>query len=143
MTAVPGSIRTPIDDAFYLPADNCRHSRTWLPWPARSSPELQQSIATLAQQIAEMEPVVMAAAPDDEVAAQKACGAAVEVVVLNHTSLRLRDTGPAFLVDGKGGAAAVDWRFNGWGGRGPHGAEDEILAHELLGLAEVRRFRAP
>ena len=37
----------------------------------------------------------------------------------------------------------MDWRFNGWGGRGERGAADIELAHSLLGLAEVRRFCAP
>ena len=141
MTRPRGSATTPREDAFYLPADHCRHARMWLPWPDAGTGFLQTAIAELAQIIAEFEPVTVVVTPGSEGTARHACGNEIEIVPLPHASLRLRDTGPTFLVDGKGGAAAVDWRFNGWGERGP--TTDSTVAHALLGLAEVRRFRAP
>ncbi len=141
MTLPRGSSTTPREDAFYFPADHCRHARMWLPWPDASTGQLRGVIAALAGAIAEFEPVALIVNPGDESQARQMCGREIEIVSLPHGSLRLRDTGPTFLVDGKGGSAAIDWRFNGWGERGPTG--DATFAHALLGFAEVRRFRAP
>lgn len=106
---------------------------------------LRPHIAQLAKDIVAFEPVVLVT--EDEPSARRMCGEVGEIVALAHTTLRLRDIGPAFLVDGKGGAAAADWRFNRWGARAPtsdaHSDADAIFGHSLLGFAEVRRFRAP
>lgn len=131
---------TPAADAFYLPADHARLAQMWLTWPI--DPALKKPIAALIHAASEFEPVRLLVNPGQEKEARAACGDAIrDILVLKHSSPRLRDTGPTFLVDGKGGSAAIDWRFNGWGERKP--AEDSALAHSLLGVAEVRRFRAP
>ena len=136
-----GAAGNPGADAFYLPADNHRQARLWLPWPI-NNPALQKAMAAVVHAAAAFEPVVLLVAPGHEASARAACGGDInDIVPMNYESLRLRDTGPTFLVDGKGGAAAVDWRFNGWGARG--NPNDASLAHALLGTAEVRRFRAP
>jgi agmatine deiminase len=133
----PSGGRTPTADAFYLPADGFRLARLWLPWP--SAPALQTAVTEILHAAAEFQPVSLLTAPGDEAAARRAFNG--DMVVLPRLSPRLRDIGPTFLVDGKGGGAAVDWRFNGWGGRGE--IADAEFAHALLGASEVRRFRAP
>jgi len=134
---------TPRQDGFYLPADDGRLGRVWLPWPLETQANLRSEIAGLAQVISGFAPVSILASPGAEKNASEMCGSAADIDTLEHQSLRLRDTGPAFLIDGKGGSAAVDWRFNGWGGRGEFGNTDAEFAHALLGFTEVRRFRAP
>ena len=130
----------PAADAFYLPADMSRQARLWLAWPL--DPTLQRAIAAIAKAAAGFQSVGLLAAPGAERAAREALGSAVdEIMPLTAHDVRLRDTGPTFLIDGKGDAAAADWTFNGWGKRG--GEVDADLAHALLDLAEVRRFRAP
>lgn len=143
MTSTAPTTATPRQDGFYLPADEGRLGRVWLPWPRDLQARLRQTMAKVAQFLTEVVPVTVIAAPGDEPEARKLCGRAAEIETLEHQTLRLRDAGPAFLIDGKGGSAAADWRFNGWGGRGDHGEADIELAHALLGFAEVRRFRAP
>jgi agmatine deiminase len=145
MTETPQSrpdAGTPASDAFYLPADHSRQARLWLPWPD-DNPYLQAGIISIARAAAIFQPVALVVNPGMERAALAACGTSVitDTFVLPHVSARLRDTGPTFLVDGKGGSAAVDWRFNAWGGR--RESTDTELAHAILGAAEVRRFRAP
>lgn len=139
MTGVRGATATPSDDGFYLPADDARHAQTWLPWPHEKS--LQTAIAALVRVVVAYEPVCLVVAPGEEAGARAACGP-VNIVAMKFTSPRLRDTGPSFLVDGKGGSAAADWHFSGWGNRHSPG-HDAAFAHELLGHAEVRRFRTP
>lgn len=91
---------------------------------------------------AAFEPVALLTAEGEATPARRTFGNyIVDALPLAPRSLRLRDTGPSFLVDGKGRSAAMDWRFDGWGKRGDAG--DAGLAHALLGAAEVRRFRAP
>ncbi len=137
------SAATPRQDGFYLPGDDSRLGRVWLAWPRESQAELRDDIARLAQIITDFAPVSVLASPGDEKNARAMCGTAADIETLDHQSLRLRDTGPAFLVDGKGGSAAVDWRFNGWGERAGCDPVDADFAHALLGFTEVRRFRAP
>jgi len=131
----------PAADGFYLPADTSRQARLWLPWPA-GNPALQIALTGVVRAAAAFEPVAILAAPGHDAAIRAACGGNVaDIVHIPHVSLRLRDTGPSFLIDGKGGSAAVDWHFNGWGKGGDDA--DAQLAHALLGAVEVRRFRAP
>ena len=138
-----GSGGVPGADAFYFPADTCRHACMWFAWPTNDH-VLQKAVAALVGAAAAFEPITLLATPDGEKTARAACGGAADIVVLPHQSLRLRDTGPTFLVDGKGGSAGVDWRFNAWGHRQQASDDTDVaLAHALLGTAEVRRFRAP
>ena len=139
MTPHHGS--TPHQDSFYLPADSARLGRVWLAWP--EAQPLQDTVARLVGIMAEFAQVTVVAAPARERAARAAVGSKVEIVALPCHTARLRDIGPALLIDGKGGAAAVDWRFNAWGGRQALDQTDRDFAHALLGHAEVRRFRAP
>ncbi|MHB1205837.1 MAG: agmatine deiminase family protein [Rhodospirillaceae bacterium] len=134
-------VSTPHQDGFYLPADTARLGRLWLSWPREAG--AREAIAVLARTLAEFAPLSVITAPTHERSARAAVGSIADVVILDHGFPHLRDTGPTFLVDGRGGAAAVDWRFNGWGGRRDLTPTDESFAHTLLGFTEVRRFRAP
>ncbi len=112
-----------------------------MPWPTDNA-ILQIAMTAVVRAAAAFEPISILSAPGHDVAIRAALGADVaDILHIPAGSLRLRDTGPTFLIDGKGGSAAVDWRFNGWGNRGDE--SDAQLAHTLLGAAEVRRFRAP
>jgi agmatine deiminase len=48
----------------------------------------------------------------------------------------LRDTGPTFVLTA-GGVAALDFRFDGWGGRFPEAAGDDAVAARIAELAGV------
>ena len=95
-------IATPRQDGFYLPADDGRLGRVWLPWPGGAHANLRQPIVQLAQTITSFAPGTVIAAPGTQTQARKMCGSAMEIETLAHETLRLRDTGPAFLIDGKG-----------------------------------------
>jgi agmatine deiminase len=59
----------------------------------------------------------------------------------------MRDVGPTFVLDGRGGRRGVDWRFNAWGGL--EGGlyfpwdRDERVARKVLEVEGVDRYRAP
>jgi agmatine deiminase len=58
-----------------------------------------------------------------------------------------RDTGPTFLVDGKGRKRGVDWQFNAWGGfdGGLYFPwdKDDAVAQKVLEIEGCDRYRAP
>jgi agmatine deiminase len=56
----------------------------------------------------------------------------VSVLPMPQDDSWTRDTGPAFLLDGKGSLAGVTWRFNGWGGVYADHAQDEKMAARIL-----------
>ena len=82
-------------------------------------PRARADYATVANAIAEFEPVTMIAnAGSDAAQARAACSAAVEVVELPLDDSWLRDCGPIYVLGGDGaGRAAVHFRFNAWGGK--------------------------
>ena len=66
---------------------------------------LQKTIADVANRISDFEPVVMLMAKDHEAAARKLLGAKVEIWDIATDDLWARDSGPSFVIDGKGGLA--------------------------------------
>lgn len=148
--APPGhTVTRPTDDGFYLPAEWCRHARTWMAWPTTRTAQagelenLKNTVANIAQTVLRYEPLTILVDQDDRAEVFDWCGPQVDALTMPHDSVRLRDTGPTFLIDGKGGSAATDWQFDGWAERAASWQNDATLTHSLLGEIEVRRFRAP
>lgn len=138
----------PRSEGWYVPGDDARHERTWMAWPARRDiwgrmlTGVRDDVARIARAIADCEPVAMIARPDQARAAARACGQGVEIVEMVNDDLWMRDMGPVFLINGRGGLAGLDLNFNGWGHKQVH-AHDAKLAAEVLALLDVRRFAAP
>jgi agmatine deiminase len=129
---------TPRDDGFRMPGEWVRHSRCWMAWPCREAlwgeglDEARQVVAAVAQAIAEFEPVTMIVRPDLTAGVSLYVGQGVSVLPMPQDDSWTRDTGPSFLVDGKGGLAGVAWRFNGWGEVYPDHAQDARMAARIL-----------
>ncbi|MFE2992232.1 agmatine deiminase family protein [Streptomyces sp. NPDC059262] len=123
------------------------HARTFMSWPALESvwgedlPYVREDIARVARAIAGYEYVVMMARPDQQAAAQKACGRDVEVIPLAVEDLWARDTVPVFVED-DGKVTGVDFNFNGWGNKQQH-ANDAQVGRTLLAKYDIPRRRAP
>ncbi len=97
---------------------------------------LQKTISQIANRISDFEPVVMMMAKDHEHAAHKLLGQKVEIWDIATDDLWARDSGPSFVIDGKGGIALTQFNFNGWGNKQAHGNDGKIAAKvaERLGL---------
>ncbi|MEU4119915.1 agmatine deiminase family protein [Kitasatospora sp. NPDC028055] len=145
--AVPPSQQPGTPGARRFGAEWEKHQRTVMSWPASESvwgeqlPEVRKDIAGLAQAIAAREPVVMMARPEQQEAAQKACGSAVEVVPAAVDDLWARDTLPVFVEEG-GKVKGVDFNFNGWGDKQQH-ANDSKIARTVLARFGVERVETP
>ena len=129
---------------FHLPEETEPHERTFMQWPVNpkvyDDPEflalLQQTIADVANAIGAFEPVVMLMDKAHANSARKLLGRAVEIWDVPTDDLWARDSGPAFVVDGKGGLALTQFNFNGWGGKQIHENDGRIAARvaKRLGL---------
>lgn len=123
------------------------HARTFMSWPALDSvwaedlPYVREDIARIARAIAEYEYVVMMARPDQQKAAQRACGSQVEVISLPVDDLWARDTVPVF-VEEAGEVVGVDFNFNGWGEKQEH-ANDALVGRKVLSRYGIPRTEAP
>lgn len=123
------------------------HTRTFMSWPAlepvwgEDLPYVRQDIARIARAVAEYEYVVMMARPEQQAAAQRACGSGVEVIPLAVDDLWARDTVPVFVEEGDD-IVGIDFNFNGWGNKQQHG-NDARVARTLLAKYKIPRVQAP
>ncbi|MEU9116245.1 agmatine deiminase family protein [Streptomyces sp. NPDC048483] len=123
------------------------HTRTFMSWPALESvwgeqlPSVREDIADVARAIAEYEAVVLMARPEQQAAAQQACGSQVEVIPFMVDDLWARDTVPVFVED-SGGILGVDLNFSGWGNKQEH-RNDAQVGRALLTKYDIPRAKAP
>jgi agmatine deiminase len=134
-----------------MPPEWAPHKRTWMEWPCRESlwedglEAAREAYAEVARTIAQFEPVTMIATPANVAEVSIICGSGsgVSAFPLEHDDSWMRDNGPTFVIDGKGGIAGVDWGFNGWGGKFPPYDKDAAVARAVLEHHEIERFEAP
>ena len=105
-----------------FPAEWEPHERTLMGWPCRlelwgeTLTQARADYATVANAIAEFEPVTMIANPGREAdQARAACSALVQVLELPIDDSWLRDSGPIYVTDDFGERLAVHFGFNAWG----------------------------
>lgn len=121
---------------WYLPEESLPHERTFMQWPVsrRVHPDpvfldmLQDAIARIANTIAEFEPVIILMDAKFAVPARRKLSRSIEIWDIPTEDLWARDSGPLFVVDGRGGLAIANLNFNGWGGKQVHRHDGEIAA---------------
>ena len=138
----------PIDDGYRMPPEWAPHTRCWMAWPCHETtfpdlPVARAAYAEVARAIARFEPVTMIANSEHVADAEARCGDVVEVLALDIDDSWARDTGPTYLVDGRGGLGGVDWPFNNYGEIDPDYENDKLLARRMLERSGGRRFEAP
>jgi agmatine deiminase len=115
-----------------MPPEWAQHERTLIAWPCRTSlwgaalGEARRETAALANAIADFEPVLMVARPEDADEARAALAAAVDVWPAVIDDSWLRDSGPIFA-----GGQGVQFGFNAWGGKYPPWDDDATIAGRL------------
>ncbi|MBA4062186.1 MAG: agmatine deiminase [Isosphaera sp.] len=137
---------TPTDDpappaarGFRMPAEWEPHAATWLAWPHRESdwpgklPTVPWVYAEIVKALAARERVNLvvpdAEAGDAAVEVLSRAGADVaNVACWGHPTDRswVRDSGPIFVVNGRGDRAVLDWHFNAWA-KYPDWSNDDLL----------------
>ena len=141
--------KLPVDDGFFMPAEWAPHERCWMAWPCRAGlwgdglEAARSAYAEVAKSISAFEPVTLLANDADFADAAARCGDRVTCQAMPLDDSWMRDSGPTFLVDGKGGLAAVDWRFNAWGEKFHPYDNDAKTAGRVLAQLGVTRYGAP
>lgn len=142
---------TPQADGFWMPAEPELHAACWMLWPERpdnwreAARPAQLAFAQVAAAIARFERVSVGASPAHYETARALLPEAVRVVEMTHDDCWMRDVGPTFVVDGRGGLRGVHWHFNAWGGL--NGGlyfpwdQDELVAAKVLELEGCDRYR--
>ena len=129
---------------FYVPAEEIRHERTFMQWPVnrrvyrdhRFLRNVQQTIAEIANTIAEFEPVAMLAAKSHHSTARALLSERVELWDVPSDDLWCRDAGPIFVVNASGDRAISHIQFNGWGNKQTNMHDSQIARRvaEILDL---------
>ena len=144
----------PAADGYRMPAEFEPHEGCWMIWPERpdnwrwGAKPAQAAFAAVADAIAGGgERVTMAASAAQFTHARDVLPPEVRVVEMTTDDAWMRDVGPSFVVDDRGGRRGVDWRFNAWGGlRGGlyfPWADDDQVARKVLEAEWTDRHRAP
>jgi agmatine deiminase len=144
---------TPLADGFRMPAEWEPHAGTWMLWPQRSdnwrngAKPAQGAWVKVATEISRFEPVTVGVNPDQWENARAMLPPQVRVVEMTNNDSWMRDIGPSFVVDDKGGVRMVHWHFNAWGGLydGLYFPwdQDELVPRKMAEIAGVDRYRAP
>jgi agmatine deiminase len=146
--ALRTQVETPRAVGLSMPAEWGVHERTLMAWPVRADlwgeglAHARDDYATIANAIADFEPVLMVAPPGAAPDVRSRCGRAVDVVELPIDDSWIRDSGPIFVTGGDR-RAAVDFGFNGWGGKFLPFDSDDALPTALLAHLRIDRFEAP
>jgi agmatine deiminase len=136
-----------------MPGEFEPHSGCWIAWPERADNwrdagrPAQEVFADVAEAINASEPVTVAVCDDQFEHCRSSLAASIRVVELSADDAWMRDIGPTFVVDDRGGRRGVDWHFNAWGGL--DGGlyfpwdRDERVAQKVLEVEGADRYRAP
>ncbi|MEM9976232.1 MAG: agmatine deiminase family protein [Cyanobacteria bacterium P01_D01_bin.2] len=109
-------------NGWRMPDEAMAHQRTWMAfgaseriWGRQLLPEVRRNLVTIAQTIAQYEPVSMLVRAEEYDLARDLLGSSIELIVSPLDDLWIRDTGPLFVLSNQGKKAAIDFNFNGWG----------------------------
>lgn len=133
-------MNTPRQLGFRMPAETHRQLAVWLAWPHVAEiwygnhPQVLDCFTRLLCELSRSERVrLLVPNPDirqdasNRLLDANAELANVEFHEIPTNDFWMRDNGPIFLIDGRGGKAVVDWGFNGWGGKfGPYDLDDVV-----------------
>jgi agmatine deiminase len=136
MGLMPNHAEAALPKGHRIPAEEDRHAGTFMQWPTHRAvyPDpyflrmTQQTIADVANAIAEFEPVTMLAAKNQHAKIRRKVSERVTLWDIPTEDLWCRDAGPIFAVGPDGKLAVARIQFNGWGNRQVHKKDAKIAA---------------
>jgi agmatine deiminase len=136
-----------------MPGEFTEHAGCWIGWPERPDNwrlhgrPAQEAFAAVAEAIQVSEPVTVITSDRQFERCRSMLSDGVRVLEMSSDDAWMRDMGPTFVVDGRGGRRGVDWHFNAWGGTqgGLYSPwdRDERVARKVLETEWAGRYRAP
>ncbi|MFO7903216.1 MAG: agmatine deiminase family protein [Pirellulaceae bacterium] len=131
------------------PAEWEPHAATWIAWPhnrdtwPQGFASIPACFARIVRTISEYEPVrVLAGGEAVRQNADAMIGSLSNVTLhdIATNDVWIRDYGPMFLQGPRDDVAAVDWRFNSWGGKYPPWEQDDAVARRVAQRLGLVRF---
>jgi agmatine deiminase len=134
-----------------MPAEWERHQATLMEWPTVTRTAFwgelfdraKADFATVANAVADFEPVLMIADPEQLVEARSMLREDVQILPIPIDDSWMRDNGPIFVTDGHGRVALVQFRFNAWGEKYLPYERDAAVPEHLAAHFGMRRYEAP
>ena len=143
----------PQAQGFRMPDEGEPHERTWMGFTSSNAiwgsdlGAVQQDLMRIADAVAAFEPVSMLVNPSamaraESLRALAANAARIQLMGATFDDLWLRDSGPVFVrrIGGRE-LRAVDFNFNGWGGKQAHG-NDARVAGWIAGRAGIQAVKS-
>lgn len=145
-------LSTPKDDGYRMPGEFERQEKIWMLWPERTdnwrngAKPAQRVFAEVANTIIKFEPVTVGVSTSQYQNAREMLHDDVQVVEMSSNDAWIRDCGPTFVINDKGGIRGIDWEFNAWGGLEnglyfPWDLDDQV-ARKVCELEKVDSYRA-
>jgi len=142
---------TPKQDGFRMPGEFEPQKQIWMLWPQRpdnwrdGAKPAQKAFAQVAKAIREFEPVTMCVNRGQYQNCRNMLPDTIRVLEMSSNDSWIRDCGPTFLVNDKGGVRANDWDFNAWGGLvdGLYFPwdQDQLVAQKVCELEGIDTYR--
>lgn len=142
---------TPAALGFHMPAEWRMHEATWLTWP--KDPETWPDRVSQVEQIYiemmealtphEIVNLLVDDAATEHAVRQRSTFASTNNIRFHHiptVDSWIRDYGPNFLINDRGGAAFNDWIFNAWGNKYETLKHDNDVPLFLEPRLQLRRF---
>jgi len=127
---------------FHVPPEEAPHELTFMQWPVSRKvyddpvflEMTQQTIADIANTIADFEPVVLMADKSDHARIKRQVSSDVELWDIPTEDLWCRDAGPMFAINGAGKRIVSHIQFNGWGEKQAHARDAKIAERVAVRL---------
>jgi agmatine deiminase len=131
-----------------MPAEWDRHAGCFISWPCRALTwrghfeGAKRAYSAVIKAIDRFDPVTVIADPKTYHEARCRLGSEAKMIELALDDSWARDNGPIFLRREDNKLALVNFKFNGWGNKGPWEADDKlpVLLAERL---RIRRYDSP
>lgn len=113
---------TPRQDGYRMPGEFEKHEGCYIIWPQRpdnwryGGKPAQRVFVEVANTIAEYEKMTVLVNQDQYINARNMLGPKVRVIEMSNNDSWIRDSGPSFVVNERGGLRGIDWGFNAYGG---------------------------
>ncbi len=143
-----GSARTSEAGRWFMPDEGEPHQRAYIAFGAQDAiwedftEDVQAALGRIARAIAAYQPVTVFCRASERDIAEEECGSHnITYVETELDDIWMRDIGANFVVDDDGALGAVDFNFNGWGGKQQH-RHDAKLAARVAKLAGAQYQRS-
>jgi agmatine deiminase len=142
---------TPAELGYRMPAEWHRHSATWLTWPKDPEtwpgrvPQVEEIYIRMMAALVPHETVNLLVDDEEtEASVRERCAFPDAENIRCHqiptVDSWIRDYGPNFLLNDKGGLAYNDWIFNAWGNKYEELKKDDSIPARLERVLQMPRF---